>query len=233
MELEGFGVSLVGRTTWVCVDTRTHSSPVVPWEFLQNASFPLRMLVTDRTPDRLRLTEAEADWTCVWTPASSRDWSGIATILRSAAQMGHCLVVFDHVDPPTTFWVYLDSLRNEGRSVTQIWLHTVPPVSQAWVPDALFFPPTPESQSERIRSVFESLPERGGHRRWMYGSDGASWCALVSATHEQGLGLVLTDIEESTWTLLWHRPSDSRKPLEKRVAGCVAWIQTGTYLMGA
>lgn len=227
MELEGFGVSLVGRSTWIYADTRTHPTPVIPWEFLQ-CSFAMRVLVTERSAARLRFAEAETDWTCVWTPATPRDWSGIATVLRSTAQVGPCLLVLDRAEPPASFWGFLDGLRKEGRSVSVVWIHTASPT----IPDAVFVPPTPIARSADLRAVFAALPERAGHGRWFWHGDGSGWEALVEATHEQGLGLVLTDIEEPTWTLLWHRPSDSRFPLEKRVPGCVAWIQTGTYLMG-
>jgi hypothetical protein len=232
MELEGFGVSLVGRSTWVYADTRTHPAPVVPWEFLQ-CSYAMRLLVTERSAARLRFAEAEMDWTCVWTPTTPRDWSGIATVLRSTAQVGPCLLVLDRVEPSQSFWSYLEGLRKEGRSITLVWIHSTPPIAHAWVPDALFVPPTPGSHAEALRALFATLPERGGHGRWFGGGDVQGWADLVAATHEQGLGLVLTDIEEPTWTLLWHRPSDSRLSLEKRVPGCVAWIQTGTYLLGA
>lgn len=235
MELEGFGVSLIGRTTWVYTDTRQHPAPVIPWEFLQGA-FAMRMLITQRNTTRYRFAEAEMDWTCVWTPATPRDWSGIATVLRSAAQMGPCMVVMDRVEPSPAFWSYFDGLRKEGRSITHVWLHTEPPVLpplHVWIPDAVFVPPTPIPFAHQLQSLFASLPERSGHGRWRPHGDAQSWEGIVGATYEQGLGLVLTDIEESTWTLLWHKPSDSRFPLEKRVPGCVSWIQTGTYLLNA
>lgn len=235
MELEGFGVSLIGRTTWVYADTRILAAPVIPWEFLQG-TFAMRMLITQRSAQRYRFAEAEMDWTCVWTPTSPRDWSGIATVLRFASQAGPCLVVMDRVEPSSAFWSYFDGLRKEGRYITHVWLHTEPPSllpPHVWVPDAVFVPPTlPTSISvHQLHALFTSLPERGGHGRWRPQGDAQSWEGIVGATYEQGMGLVLTDIEESTWTLLWHKPSDSRLPLEKRVPGCVAWIQTGTYLL--
>lgn len=227
MELEGFGVSLVGRNTWIWVDTRTHQSPVIPWEFLQS-SFAVRMLVTERSLTRLRFAEAETEWTCVWSPITARDWSGIATILRSASQLGPALIVVDHVEPPSSFLGFLDSLRKEGRSVSFVWMHTV----ALCIPDAVFAPPTVISRAAELQSVFTALSDRAGrHGRWFWNGADSDWEALVSATYEQGLGLVLTDIEETAWTLLWHRPSDSRLPLERRVPGCVSWIQTGTYLL--
>jgi hypothetical protein len=80
-----------------------------------------------------------------------------------------------------------------------------------------------------MKRVFEAMPARGGHGHWQ--SAHVNWADLVAATHEQGLGLVLTDVEEQAWTVLWHRVEDSRGPLEKRVSVAKAWIQVATRVL--
>lgn len=216
MEIEGFGVSLVGRSTWVHGDERT----LIPWEFLQNSQYALRILV--RPEGAASVADIEKPWTCVWSPTSARDWSCIATVLRSAAG-APCLLVLEAVVPPPNFWGFLESL---GRTVTRVWVHTEAP---PWVPDATFFGPQTASGAELMRRVFEAMPARGGHGHWL--SAHVNWEDLVTATNEQGLGLVLTDVEEQAWTVLWHRVEDSRGLLEKRVKGVSAWIQAATRIL--
>lgn len=209
MELEGFGVSLVGRMTWV------HGN--IPWEFLQLHT--MKILIRGSKPT---MAEAETDWSCIWSPTQTRDWSCIATILRS---VGSCMITLDHVEPPGTFWSFLEGLQ--ARSViTRIWIHETPPPI---VPDATFFPPTRDaSVAERMLEVFSALPGRSGHGTWQAPHD---WLGVVTAAQEQGMGLMITDLEESIWTLLWHRPADSKPPLERRIPTAQQWLRIGMHML--
>jgi hypothetical protein len=221
MEFEGLGISLVGRCTWV---VRSKESPLVPWEFLHASNYALRILIrsAEVTP-----TEIEQPWTCVWIPTCGRDWSCIATALRSATG-GPCLLVLEDVMPPPTFWTYVEGLQREGRSLTRVWVHREAPPC---VPDATFFGPVAADspEADHMLRVFEAMPARGAHGRW--DATRLNWGDLVAATHEQGLGLVLTDMEEQAWTVLWHRVEDSRGPLEKRTSAAKAWIQAGVRVL--
>lgn len=207
MELEGFGVSLLGKLAWVRQE--------IPWEFLQHHT--LKLLLRGGRPT---FAEAESDWTCIWHPTQTRDWSCIATILRSSS--GSCILAMDHVEPPPNFWGFLDNLMREGRTLTRIWLHETPP---PMIPDATFFPPTSQTDvAQHMLEVFSALPARGAHGPWQPPAD---WYSVVQAAHEQGMGLVVSDLEEHAWTLLWHRPADSRPILEKRIPTAQHWLRIG------
>jgi hypothetical protein len=214
MELEGFGVSLLGRIAWVHGD--------IPWEFLQS-HHTMKILLRGPKPT---VAEAETDWTCVWNPTQTRDWSCIATILRSAT--GSCLIAMDHVDavpPPGTFWTFLESLQSRI-TITRLWIGEAPPPV---VPDATFFAPTKNAEiANRMLEVFAALPARGGHGTWYAPAD---WLGIVTAAYEQGMGLMMTDLEEGAWTLLWHRPADSRLPLERRIPTAQHWLRIGMHML--
>lgn len=212
MDLEGFGVSLLGKCAWI------HGE--IPWEFLQNHT--LKVLLRGARPV---FAEAEADWTCIWHPTQTRDWSCIATILRSGS--GSCILAMDHVDPPSTFWTFLENLMREGRSITRLWIHESPP---PYVPDATFFPPTSNDiVAHHMLDIFSALPARASHGPWHSPAD---WVAVVQAANEQGMGLMVSDIEEVAWTLLWHRPVDSRLVLEKRIPTAQHWLRIGMQCLG-
>ncbi len=213
MELEGFGVPLTGKCAWLC------GTDQIPWEFLHATNYTLKILLRS---GRASFAEAESDWGCIWYPTQTRDWSCIATILRSVG-VGSCLLVMDHVDPPSTFWSFLDTLGREGRNViTRIWIHEEPP---PLVPDATFFAPTLNAEvSQRMLEIFTALPARAGHGPWQAPAD---WYSVVQAAHDQGMGLVVSDLEEHAWTLLWHRPADSRPVLEKRIPTAQHWLRIG------
>lgn len=225
MELEGLGVSCVGRPIW---SYHPHDSDRwgsgIPWEYIQSTNYTARYLIRGSGESR-RLCEAEGSWNCVWTPTSSRDWSGLATLIRSIG-VGSCLLVFDTVEGvPNTFWTFLDTIVREGKIlVTRIWLHTIAP---QWIPDVIFFPPLDIQHQDHAFHIIQALPARGGHGIWNLGS--MNWASVVQATREQGLGLAITDIEETAWTLLWHRVADSRPTLHVERAS--NWIETGTLLL--
>ena len=205
MELEGFGVSLVGRTLWVV--------GAIPWEYIQGTHYTAKILIRGTRPT---LAELEGDWNTIWCAPQAKDWSYIATILRGVG-LASCLLVMDHVEPPATFWHYLDSMVRGV--MTKVWIHEEAP---AFVPDAVFFPPLHASEmAEKAQRIFSSLPARNGHDRW----NATSWDSIVSATAAPDLGLVVSDVEETTWTLMWHRPDESRLPKEKSVSIVKHWIQ--------
>jgi hypothetical protein len=222
MELEGLGVSLVGRSIWSYKDPTVPFSGI-PWEFIQGTNYAIRILIHGGSKS-LRMAEAERNWTCIWIPTSQRDWSCLATIVRSVG-VGSCLLVFDHVvGIPHTFWSFLDTVQREGRTVlTRVWIHTEAP---NWVPDAVFFPPL--ETHHPLLSVVESLPARHGHGAWRHHPD---WEAILQATRDQQLGLAITDVEESDWVLLWHKPEDSKQPLDVRIPRATQWIETGSALL--
>ncbi len=214
MELEGFGVSLVGRFAWIHGD--------IPWEFLQSSHYTMKVLLRGSKPT---ISEAETDWTCIWNPTQTRDWSCIATILRSIGT-GTCLLAMDHVEPPNTFWSFLESLQSRTL-LTRLWIHDAPP---PLVPDATFFPPTKDTVvADRMLEVFAALPPRQ-HGSWQAPAD---WFGVVTAAEEQGMGLMVTDLEETTWTLLWHRPADSRPPMERRIPTAQHWLRIGMHILGS
>lgn len=111
----------------------------------------------------------------------------------------------------------------EGRTVvTRVWIHEEPPPV---LPDATFCSPlATQEESQRVFQVFSAFPARAGHGPW---SPVAAWESIVGAACDQGMGLVITDIEEHQWTLLWHRPADSRPPLEKRIPTAQHWLRIG------
>lgn len=220
MELEGFGVSLIGRGTWV------YGTDQIPWEFLQGSQHTMKVLI--RGSPQPTLAEAEAAWTCIWYPTQTRDWSCIATILRSVG-VGSCMVVMEHVDVPATFWSFLEGLQREGRTViSRIWVNEAPP---PLVPDATFFAPTADSaMAARMLEVFLALPGRAGHGPWRAPAD--DWQTVVRAAYEAGMGLVVSDLEEHAWTLLWHKPADSRPVVERRIPAAQHWLRLGMKCLG-
>jgi hypothetical protein len=224
MELEGLGISLVGKSLWYSKSSQHDAISGIPWEFIQGTNYSMRILIHGGGHKQLRVAEAERPWTCIWSPTGPRDWSCLATIVRSVTA-GSCLLVFDHVvGIPHTFWSFLDTVQREGRTtITRVWIHTDAP---QWIPDAVFFPPLDTKQP--ILSIVESLPARNGHGGWRHGTD---WDAILQATSSQNLGLVVTDVEETDWTLLWHKPEDSKQPLDIRIPRATQWIETGTALL--
>lgn len=222
MELEGLGVSFVGRTLWV------YSGSTIPWEYINSINYSMRILVRG---NGALASAVEGDWTCVWSPQSNKDWSCIATLVRSVG-VGSCLMVFDHVTnpPPVTFWPYIESLIHDGKTVlTRVWIH---PESPAWIPDAIFFPPVLDSEADTVLSILQSVPGRAGHGAWISTFHSQQeWLDVVVATRSQGLGLVLSDVEERSWTLFWHKPADSLLGTDVLLRRGTAWAEAGLHLL--
>lgn len=222
MELEGFGASLVGRTTWVVAD---ETAAWTPWEFLSGAPYTAKVLITGDVWSTVHL---ETTWSMQMHPTTQREWSALATILRGLG--GAVLLVFAPHAPqaPAAFHTFLDGAVTEGRIVlTRVWISTESP---PFVPDAVFFPPsTPPTHSH---AVVAHVPARGGHGPFHMPL--AEWTSLVNATAAAGLGVVVSDVGESTWSIFWQRRSDSQTTtphaLQRRA---IKVIQLATALLAA
>lgn len=228
MELEGLGVSLHGRPLWVyAAPHHRRYGSCIPWEYIQEINYTAKILVrgTAVTP-----TQLETDWHSVWFPQTARDWSCIATLIRSIG-VGACLLVLDRVThmPPPSFWTYLDGIVKEGRTtVTRIWIHTEVP---QWIPDALFFPPMEDQDASLVLQILQAMPARHNHGGWISMHQAHQWLDIVRDTRSQGLGLVLSDVQETAWTLFWHKPADSRPSVEALVGKAAPWLEVATALL--
>jgi hypothetical protein len=212
MELEGCGVSMVGKTIW-------SYGAGIPWEFLQGTPFVMRILVRSEACQG----EVETDWNTVWTPTTTKDWSLLASILRSTA--GPILIAFDQCKVPQAFWTYFDGIQRTDHRFTRVWIHKEEP---QFTPDAVFVPP---GCSEALQ-VFQTLPGRGGHGPWQVNGD--TWPSILAATTEQELGLVVSDVAEHEWMLMWYKPLDSLQVLgsfERRVARISKYLSICSSLL--
>lgn len=233
MELEGFGASLVGRTLYV---NASYDDAWIPWEFISGVSYNCKLLITGEGPVQgpvqgpiqgLRTIEAEQNWTAIFRPVSAKDWSCIATVLRGMGP--NTLLVFDAYAPPvpSSFVSYMDGLLADGRTIfTRIWIgmHVEIPA----IPDAIFFPVLHDAQhAQDTYALMSRLPSRSSHGPWS-GMNANDWSAILNATKESGLGMVISDVGESGWSLFWHKRSDSRPEshalMTKRG---LSWARTG------
>jgi hypothetical protein len=214
--LEGFGASLLGRAIYVCADAE-HAW--IPWEFLEQ---PYSKVLITGDGSGFHTIEASVSWTAIFRPTQAKDWSAIATVLRGIGQ--HILLVFDTYAPAATpnFYSYLDGLLKE-RCITRIWIgnHELPVI-----PDAIFFPVLRDADIEHAVSILGRLPARANHGPFTITH---SWPALVKATQESNLGIVVSDVEERSWSLFWHKVSDSPIP-DCAVRGRM-WIKAGLALL--
>lgn len=209
MELEGFGASLVGHTSWVvCDDDR---QTWLPWEFLTGASYVARILVHGGNATELRLLEAENNWSAVFAPQSARDWSLVATYLKACASGGSVLLTLDvgaARSASAAFFTFLDGLVADGRVLSRVFFCTHDHLVGGSGPDAVFFPPLAAHDALGARSVLARLPARVGGGVWHPPAPG-EWDTLVAATAQSGLGIVATHVGEAEWRLFWHKPVDS------------------------
>ncbi len=229
MELEGLGVSLVGRTLWVHSSQQGgNSSARIPWEYINSVNYSMRILVRG---NGALMAAVEGDWTCVWSPQTPKDWSCIATLVRSIG-VGSCLLVFDTLSnmAPSTFWTYLETLIHDGKTIlTRVWINAESPT---WIPDAIFFPPVADGDAADVLALLQSVPGRAGHGAWASTFHSTQeWMNIVVATRTQGLGLVLSDVEERTWTLFWFKPADSLPTMEVCLRRGTAWAEAGLQLL--
>lgn len=226
MELEGFGASLVGRVVYVVADSE-HAW--LPWEFLSGTQYAARILIAG-DGHGLRLLEAENNWNAVFRPTGGRDWSVIATMMKSAG--GPVLLTVDASAPvlPASFIVFMDGLLAEGRTVTRVWVgthHEIPAV-----PDAILFPPLRDPfRATAAYEMIRRLPGRDGHGPWT-AMGSVEWGTLVDATAKSDLGILISDVGERAWCLFWHKiadsVADSRGVLVKRG---LLWLRTGAILL--
>jgi hypothetical protein len=231
MELEGFGASLIGRVVYVVADDGT---AWLPWEFIAGTTYSCRILVTGEGAT-VRLLEASNTWTAVMRPTCSRDWSFIATMVKGGGPT--VLLVVDAHAPslPAAFVSFLDGIVAEGRTtLTQVFVGTHMEIPA--VPDALFFPPLPSAAAGAATAtaayeMASRLPGRAGHGPWRP-VPAAEWHTLVGATAASDLGVVVSDIGESEWSLFWHKPADSAAEGHGlQVKRGATWMRTGVALL--
>jgi len=204
MELEGLGCSLVGRALYCFCNEQ---NCWIPWEFISGTPYACRILVSGSGLDTLEL---EHDWTFVVRPsAAGKEWSCLATIIKGMSQglgvSGSILIVFGIGAPkaPPGFLTFMDGVLGEGRILfTRVWLGEN--IEIPTIPDAIFFPVGVAAHT--MYDMIHRLPGRSGHEGFVMRGD---WSLIVKATGEQGLGLVVTDIGETQWSLFWHKIADS------------------------
>ena len=225
MELEGFGASLVGRALYVYAG---EDDAWVPWEFISSTTYSCRILITG-SDKHLRTIETEYAWTVVVRPTGVKDWACIATIVRGMGQS--VLLVFDIGAPvaPATFVAFMDACVAEGRIVlTRVWIGQN--IEIPAIPDAIFFPLLRNGQ-DAVYDMIRRLPGRLGHGSWTPITP-ADWATITKATADSGLGIVVTDIGETSWQLFWHKLSDSRaEPSHVLVSRGFQAMRTGMALV--
>ena len=232
MELEGLGCSLVGRALYCFCNER---NAWIPWEFISGQPYSCRILITGEGLETLELSH---EWTFVVRPgvANGKEWSCLATILRGMGagqggmnSMGSILLVFGLHAPkvPPSFLSFMDGVLAEGRiMLTRVWLgeHIEIPT----IPDAIFFPVGANGQA--MYDMIHRLPERNGHTGFTIAAD--AWTMIVKATGEQGLGLVVSDIGETRWSLFWHKIADSDTETDKtRFHKGMRLLRLGTQIL--
>ena len=202
MELEGFSTSLVGRSIYVYAKPE---ESWIPYEFVSGAQYSCKLLIRGAA---MSVAEAENEWAAVFRPSGPKDWSMIATMIRSSA--GPVLLAFDSVKPPESFITFLDTTLATGRNLlTRIWIGVG--IEIPCIPDAIFFPPVALAQQTVIYDMLARLPARGMHGPWRKLS-ATDWISVCRATTASGLGMVVSDVEESEWSLYWHKVADSAVP---------------------
>lgn len=208
MELEGFGAPLQGRALYVCASPE---KAWIPWEFISGGTpYNYKILVTGEGPsDAVRHIEHSHVWNAVLRPHAPKDWSCLATIVRSMGPV--VLLVFDTTAPPapSSFISFMDTCLAEHRMLlTRVWIGTH--IEIPTIPDAIFFPVL-DAHSAGATDVYDMcrrLPARAAHGAWAAMTP-HEWTQLVSATHTNGLGIVISDVNEGAWTLFWHKIQDS------------------------
>jgi hypothetical protein len=201
MELAGFSASLVGRALYVYAKPE---ESWVPWEYISGTQYTCKLLVRGESTTAV---EAENVWTAVFRPTGPRDWSILATIIRGCG--GSVLLTFDSGSPkaPESFIAFLDSIVAAGRTLlTRIWIGVG--IEIPCIPDAIFFPVVGPTDQGVVFDVIGRLPGRGTHGAWRRPAV-ADWTSVCVAAAGSGLGIVVSDVDESEWSLFWHKVADS------------------------
>lgn len=227
MELEGFGASLFGKSIYVICD------PIdawIPWEFIASDSYACKILISGNGSD-VRCLEAANEWTAIFKPQTIKDWSIIATIIKG---VGHnILLVVDPFAPviPPNFISYIDTLMNEGYiTLTKIVIGKHSEI--LFIPDAIFFPVLKTSDAANTTyDIMAKLPGRNGHGGFTSMTH-TDWHTLVNVTVESNLGLVISDVNEKSWELFWHKIADSYIINSAHLMrNGIAWMKTGISLI--
>jgi len=230
MELEGFGASLVGHVSWVIVENER--DVWLPWEFLTGTSYQGRIFISGGGTGT-RLLEAENTWSAHFSPASSRDWSLVATYTKACSAGGAVFLTLDvgaARQAPAAFFTFLDGLVAEGRVLTRVYFCSHDHLLGG-LPDAVFFPPLAAHGALGARGVLARLPSRASSGVWHPPPPG-EWDTLVSATAASGLGIVATHVGESEWRLFWHKPADSMpENTVQTTRRASAWIQSAGIML--
>lgn len=214
MELEGFGISLIGHAVYVHGDW-------IPWEFISGTPYNSRILITG---EQLSSVELENSWNYIARPGVAKDWSILATIIRGCG--GSILLAFHSSvgNIPPGFYTFLDNILLDGKTVvSRVWLQCTPHS----VPDAVFFPPNGMDGSFEIVS---RLPSRNNHGPFTVSAE--DWKTYIGVTGSANLGLVVSDIGETNWSIFWHKMEDSR-PVSSVAAARkgLSLIKIGTMLI--
>jgi hypothetical protein len=205
MELEGFGTSLIGRAIYVCTPPE---NAWIPYEFISGTTYNCRICVSGHAKN-IRIVDTADSWNAVFHPSSSRDWSCIATMIQSMGPQ--VLLVFDSYAPvpPPSFITFLENCISSGRiQLTRVWIGTH--VEIPCIPDAILFPVfhTTGGAASDAYEMMRRLPGRAGHGPWN-APNLDEWSVLVKATSDGRLGIMISDIGETAWSLFWHKVEDS------------------------
>lgn len=217
MELEGFNGSLKGSSTVLIVERE--EEVWIPWEVLSQEAYMI--LLCGKDSGMLHLAHS---WNMILTPTSSRDWSFLATILKSSVQPVLLVLDLGAPVPPFAFVEFLDSLQD--RSIARLHIAKVgAPLGAFGHADALIW-----SQNVPLLArmeVLQALPTRR-HGRFEGSRDTVE--AALNASKESKVQLMVSDYE-GRWSLYWIRAEDSWalvKGVQERGKGL---IRTGLALL--
>jgi hypothetical protein len=223
MELEGFGASLLGRAIYVYAEGK---DIWLPWEFI-SGNYTCKILVTTDLA-KYHCLEFEHNWTIIFRPQNAKDWSCIATIIRGMG--GSVLLTFDSgcSRPPDSFLSFIGSVVSDARTVlTRVWVGR--DIEIPVVPDAVFFPVGIREYNRAVYELIGRLPARQDHGP-LRQMTGAEWTAMIDATIQSGIGLMVSDIGEREWKLFWHKLSDS-VVLPRGLEHGLSWLRTATEMI--
>lgn len=222
MELEGFNGSLKGSSTVLIVEREEEAW--IPWEVLSQEAYMILLCGKDSGMRQGSIASLAHSWNMILTPTSSRDWSLLATILKSSVQPVLLVLDLGAPIPPFAFVEFLDSLQD--RSIARLHIAKMgAPLGAFGHADAIIW-----SQNVPLLArmeVLQALPVRR-HGRFEGSRDTVE--AALNASKESKVQLMVSDYE-GHWTLYWIRAEDSWalvKGLAERGKGL---IRTGLALL--